>query len=135
MGKTAGSFSFKPNHSLLRALDGSIEKGIVLAAEHILGESNKAVPIEEGTLQASGTVAYDAKNRRAAISYDTPYAIVQHEDMSLRHDKGREAKFLENAMNSERETAAKIIANTIKSASKSASSSQSRMTRKLGKML
>jgi hypothetical protein len=36
--------------------------------------------------------------------------VQQHEDMALNHDDGRNAKFLENAMNSERERVLQIIA-------------------------
>ena len=94
-------------------LNGSANRGVALAAEHLLGEANKKVPIEEATLQRSGTVSTDPENFTAAVSYDTPYAVKQHEDMTLRHDKGRSAKYLEGAMNSEVKTAAEIIRKTI----------------------
>lgn len=65
------------------------------AAEGLLEHANRTVPIEEGTLKGSGLVTADRTNARAAVSYDTPYAARQHEDMSLRHDSGRRAKWLE----------------------------------------
>jgi hypothetical protein len=89
-------------------------RGLTLGAEHILGEANKAVPIEEHTLEESGTVTTDPKTLKAAIVYDTPYATYQHEVMGLKHDAGRGAKFLENAMNAETNTVREIIALTIK---------------------
>lgn len=95
-------------------LTGSANRGVALAAEHILGAANEKVPLEEATLQRSGTVSTDPDNFAAAVSYDTPYAVRQHEDMHARHDSGRTAKYLENAFNSERETTLKIIADTIK---------------------
>lgn len=95
-------------------LNGSAARGVALAAEHILGESNKKVPLEEATLKRSGTVSTDPDNFTAAISYDTPYAARQHEDMHARHNDNRTAKYLENAMNSERDAALQIIADTIK---------------------
>lgn len=94
-------------------LNGSANRGVALAAEHILGESNKTAPIEESTLIRSGTVSTDPGKFTAAVSYDTPYAARQHEDMTLRHDQGRSAKYLENAMNAEVTTAAEIIRKTI----------------------
>lgn len=94
-------------------LNGSANRGVALAAEHILGESNKRVPIEESTLMRSGTVSTDPGTFTAAVSYDTPYAARQHEDMTLRHDQGRSAKYLEGAMNAEVQTAAEIIRATI----------------------
>lgn len=94
-------------------LNGSANRAVALAAEHILGVSNEKVPIEEATLERSGTVSTDPGNFTAAVSYDTPYAVKQHEDMTLRHDHGRSAKYLENAMNGEVQVAAEIIRRTI----------------------
>ncbi|MDX3214571.1 hypothetical protein PV318_03295 [Streptomyces sp. ME02-6991-2B] len=70
-------------------------RGVQLAAEHVLERSRARVPIEEGTLERSGVVSVDEGDLTAAVSYDTPYAVRQHEDMSLRHDSGRTAKYLE----------------------------------------
>lgn len=65
-------------------------------AEFLLQEANRTVPIEEGHLAGSGaaTVAYP----EAAVSYDTPYAVIQHEAMEFRHDEGRRAKWLQLTM-------------------------------------
>lgn len=98
---------------IYRAKDEGIADGLQKAGEHILGVSNDHAPIEEGTMIRSSQVTVDADHKRAGISYDTPYAPEQHEDLTLHHDAGRNAKFLENAMNSERETALKIIGNAI----------------------
>lgn len=76
------------------------------AAEYLLHEANKTVPIEEGTLGRSGTVTPATEaNPTATLSYDTPYALVQHEDMTFRHDPGRRAKWLELTL---REQASKV---------------------------
>jgi len=88
--------------------------GLYVAGEHILGVSNQHVPHEEGTLQRSGGVSQNGNI--VGISYDTDYAVRQHEDMSLHHDEGRNAKFLENALASERDTALAIVAQSIKGA-------------------
>lgn len=70
-------------------------QGLTDGAEHLLEESNRIAPIEEGTLIRSGVASVDEQQLRAAVSYDTPYAVRQHEDTRLRHDSGRQAKFLE----------------------------------------
>jgi len=90
--------------------------GLADGAEHVLSVSNKHVPIEEATLERSGKTSVDRAAGRAAISYDTEYAVVQHEDPTLRHDAGRTAKFLENALNSERGTVLQIIGTRIRRA-------------------
>jgi len=90
------------------------ERGVRLAAEHLLGESRKLVPLEEGTLERSGTVSTDGMT--AAVSYDTPYAVYQHERLDLRHDPGRQAKYLEQPYNTERGTMTEIVAAQIRRA-------------------
>lgn len=91
-------------------------KGLFTAAEHALGKSNAIVPHEEGDLARSGSVSQDDATPKTAISYDTDYAVKQHEDESLRHDAGRQAKFLETAVNSERETMLAIVQQAVKGA-------------------
>ena len=91
-------------------------KGLLLAAEHVLQVSRASVPIEEGTLERSGAASVDASSLQAAVAYDTPYAVVQHEDLTMAHDAGRSAKFLENAVNSERDTIAELVAAQIRAA-------------------
>lgn len=85
-------------------------RGLRKAGEHLLDESRKLVPLEEGTLERSGTVVVDESELTATVAYDTPYAVVQHEDMTLQHASGRQAKYLEQPMNSERDTMRDIIA-------------------------
>lgn len=84
----------------LSAFEGLFLRGVEDAlqdvGEYILEESNRVVPHEVGDLQDSGRVSVDDKV--VAISYDTPYAVVQHEDMTFKHDAGRKAKFLEDAI-------------------------------------
>lgn len=89
-------------------------RGLHLAAEHVLGESRLVVPIEEATLSRSGATSVDASELTAAVSYDTPYAARQHEDLTLRHDPGRTAKYLEKPLTETRGDQAQIIGAAIK---------------------
>ena len=101
----------------MKSLVGTTRKkaaaALQLAAEHILTESNKHVPHRDGTLERSGATSIDAEGLVAAVSYNTPYAKRQHEELTWRHEEGRTAKYLENAINSEREAAARIVARTL----------------------
>jgi hypothetical protein len=94
-------------------IKAAANRGLAIAAEYVLGESNKVIPIEEYTLGRSGTVSRDPALNRVAVYYDTPYAVRQHEDMTLRHDPGRTAKYLENALN-DHATIKAIIASAIR---------------------
>lgn len=79
------------------------------AAEATLTRSNEMVPLDEATLERSGRVSSDGKGT-VAISYDTEYAVVQHEDESLNHPNGREAGFLRKSVDERRETNARYVA-------------------------
>lgn len=95
------------------ALNGTQEggaRGLRLAAEHVLAKSRERVPIEEGTLERSGVATVDESDLTAAISYDTPYAVRQHEELNYHHDAGRTAKYLEDPLNEQTDTVAEIIA-------------------------
>jgi hypothetical protein len=76
-------------------------RAIKSAAEFLLEQSNRTVPHDEGVLQNSGAVDMDEQAVEASVYYDTPYAVVQHEDLTIRHDAGRRAKWLEATCNEE----------------------------------
>lgn len=81
------------------------------AAEHLLETANRTAPIEEGTLIGSGTATVDVSGDRVrgVVAYDTPYAVRQHEDTTLRHDQGRRAKWLERTAHEEAPTIGRLI--------------------------
>lgn len=88
------------------------EEGLRKAAEHVLQESRRLVPLEEGALERSGKVSVDGL--KAAVSYATKYAARQHEELTWRHANGRQAKYLEQPLNTEAATCSAIIAAEIK---------------------
>lgn len=98
------------------AARGGAIRGLALAAEHLLQASRQQVPIEEATLERSGVASVDPGALRAAVSYDTPYAVRQHEDLDLRHDEGRKAKYLEDPAREETEVLGELIAAQIRRA-------------------
>jgi hypothetical protein len=89
-------------------------RGLATAAEHLLALSRREVPIEEGTLERSGRAEVDAAAMRGSVSYDTPYAVRQHEELTWRHDPGRNAKYLEGPLNREAGTLQGLIAAEIR---------------------
>ena len=88
--------------------------GLTDAAEYVLEQSNRVVPIEDSTLLKSGVPSVDEGSLRAAVSYDTPYAVRQHEELDYQHDAGRKAKYLEGALNESRTKVNALIAAAIK---------------------
>ncbi|CAM5491379.1 hypothetical protein SROCM77S_04003 [Streptomyces rochei] len=98
----------------LRGTKSGAARGLRLAAEHVLAESRRIVPIEEATLERSGVATIDESSLTAAVSYDTPYAIRQHEEMTYRHDAGRSAKYLEKPLTTEAPVVAEIVAAAVR---------------------
>jgi hypothetical protein len=88
------------------------------AAEHLLQVSRQEVPLDEGTLSRSGRVDSNGSEARAGVSYDTPYARIQHEDETFRHPGGRKAKYLSDPMVREQQTVLAIIAAEIRKAAR-----------------
>jgi hypothetical protein len=98
---------------LKRAMRKAAARGIYLWAEHVLEESRRIVPHDEGTLERAGTLVPAGPgslvlSRR--VVYDTPYAARQHEDLTYRHSPGRHAKYLEVPLEASRDMGARIIA-------------------------
>lgn len=90
------------------------QEALGIAAEALLTDANQTVPIEEGTLGRSGTTSVDGSRLAAFVSYDTPYAIRQHEDTRLRHDPGRRAKWLEHTLKERAKDLSALIGREIK---------------------
>lgn len=114
----ASSFNVAQVVARLRLLEArqraSAKKGLDEATEHVLGVARDRVPIEEGTLERSGAAYVDAGELKGYVYFDTPYAVVQHEDLTFVHDEGRQAKYLESAFNSERDTIRQLIIDAIR---------------------
>ncbi|GGO63206.1 minor capsid protein [Nonomuraea cavernae] len=84
------------------------------AALHVLNVANTRVPLQEGHLQNSGDTAVDRDEMRASISYSQPYAVAQHENLDWKHAPGREAKYLEKALEEEASAVQALIAQQLK---------------------
>ena len=90
-------------------------RGLELGARQVLDVSNSQVPHEVGDLERDGAASVDSTTLKSAVSYGrnaetADYAVPQHERMDYRHDPGRNAKYLENAFNSEAGVVSQIIA-------------------------
>ncbi|MCO7196897.1 minor capsid protein [Pseudonocardia sp. McavD-2-B] len=92
------------------ATGDAVLRGLATAGEHLLSVSRMEVPIEEGTLERSGRATVDQASYTAAVSYDTPYAVRQHEELGYRHDSGRKAKYLEDPLNREGQVMLALVA-------------------------
>lgn len=89
-------------------------QGLLDAGELILDASNQKAPIDEGVMIGTGDVTADESTKSVVISYDSPYAIKQHEDTTLKHKNGREAKFLQSAVQENTQRVTDILASALK---------------------
>ena len=74
--------------------------GVQKQAEVIRDDAARRAPIDQGALRASGVVGMHNDKRRitSVIEFNTPYAVVQHENLTFDHPRGGGPKYLENAM-------------------------------------
>lgn len=95
-------------------IEDAAEQALSTAAEALLDASNRKAPIETGALIRSGTVV--AEGKEAAVGYTSVYAARQHEEVGWAHDSGRQAKFLETALEAEGPRLEQLIAGQIRNA-------------------
>ena len=94
------------------------EQAVREVAEDALTEANDRVPLDEGDLARSGEVVAFPEKLLAAITYDTPYAVRQHEDPSLRHPRQGEPYWLERTVDENAARYFQHIADAMRSATK-----------------
>ncbi|MEU9921870.1 hypothetical protein AB0H51_11335 [Streptomyces griseoluteus] len=93
-----------------REIRAGAARGLYLSAEHVLGLALNRVPLDEGYLQSTGTASVDESALNGMVSFDGPYAVRQHEELTWRHAPGRTAKYLENSLNAAQPEVEQIIA-------------------------
>jgi len=117
-------------------------KALRTGAEAILTEAIDETPIDTGTLRRSGTVTvgalpdgaqvYEAaesgsnmkdafpgpegKEKAVYISFSTPYARRQHEELGYNHPLGGKAKYLEDPFNRNKEKVLQYAEKQVKKA-------------------
>lgn len=90
------------NPAARRAMHDAAADALADILEDDLRESNEVTPIEEATLIRSGFTELDRGSLTGQVAYDTPYAVVQHEDPTLRHDAGRKSHYLADTVEENR---------------------------------
>ncbi len=74
-------------------------KGTWSALDHLASVSKQQVPLDQGPLKNSCVVDVSDDGTSGTVSYDTPYAVRQHEETGYAHQRGRKAKYLEDPAN------------------------------------
>lgn len=84
---------------LIGAIKRGGKKATWSALDHLASVSKEQVPLDTGALKNSCTVSVNDDGSEGTISYDTPYAVEQHENLIYHHQRGRKAKYLEDPVN------------------------------------
>lgn len=75
------------------------KRGTWMALDHLAAVSKEQVPLDQGPLKNSCFVDVAEDGASGTVSYDTPYAVRQHEETGYHHQRGRKAKYLEDPAN------------------------------------
>ena len=89
-------------------LDFDASLGIADALDLIGRDADARVPVDTGALRDSQVKAVDGNT--GGIGYRDPKAVAAHENLQVRLNGGRQAKFLESAVNDNRVRALELIA-------------------------
>lgn len=88
------------NKALIKAtVKSGSRKATWAALDHLAAVSKEQVPIDQGILKNSCYVDVNDDGSQGTVSYDTPYAVVQHENTWYNHQRGRKGKYLEDPAN------------------------------------
>jgi hypothetical protein len=104
----------KMNQRVPRAMRDAAADALSDILEDALRESNAVAPIEEGTLIRSGFTEVDRQALKGQVAYDTPYAVYQHEDPTLKHDEGRKDHFLSDTVEENRKRYVEYIQDKVR---------------------
>lgn len=77
-------------------------------AEDIGTASMDEAPVLSGTMRRSEAVTPSPARMKVYISYNTPYAVRQHEELEYNHTDGK-AKYLEDPLNRKRKSGIRYI--------------------------
>lgn len=93
--------------------------GLAKAADHLLTEATKTIPLDTGDMARDGQTSVDGSQLVATVYYDGPsnaYVARQHEELAYRHAPGRRAKWLELTGYEQAEALNRIVADEVRKA-------------------
>jgi len=84
-----------------KEIERAIKEGITEATLDLLRRSKQEAPLDTGDLRGSGTseVQEVYGGIKGIVGFNTPYALIQHEDMTFVHPQGGKAKYLTDPLN------------------------------------
>ncbi len=122
MSLTTSSRSWWNHAGAVAAVNASKDRALQAAADALLGLANMTCPVEEGHLVGSGVAelreySADRAGKLGIVAYGGPavlYAGKQHEGVHYRRRPGQRSKWLELALEENRERLQRIVGGEVK---------------------
>ena len=86
------NFQIATNQQIINKVERIAFEALVAQAEILKTEANVLVPEADGDLKNSAKVTPFPTHNAVVVSYDTAYAVRQHEDLTLHHPDPRNPK-------------------------------------------
>ena len=93
---------------IVASVDMRLKKELVVAAEMVLTKSKEQTPHDTGALVGSAHRKTLNGGKTQELSFNTPYAHRQHEDLAYKHPVGN-AKYLETPLRENAEAVLKML--------------------------
>lgn len=86
---------------ITREIEQAIKEGVTDATLDLLRRSKEEAPLDTGDLRGSGTSEVEEvyNGLKGSVGFNTPYALIQHEDMTFVHPMGGKSKYLTDPLN------------------------------------
>lgn len=100
------------------AIQAAVAEGLNRGAEYVATQALPLTPMVEGDLRGTQQVhEASAGDLEADVSYDSVYAVYQHEGVGFHHtEPGTQAKYLEQPFNESKDAVLQMIAAAVKGA-------------------
>ena len=109
--------AFKSNiPNVKRMIKQKTKEAMEMVVNDLTRRSKQLAPLDTGDLRGAGEgdVNFDGDDVVGTVSFNKPYAMVQHEDMTFNHPRGGQAKYLEQPLNENRDRYKEFIKNKVR---------------------
>ena len=81
----------------IRDIENASHDAVREVSFDLLGKAVDLAPVDTGDLRGSGKVEFEEDRNKLVgiVSFNTPYARRQHEELTWRHPEGGQAKYLQ----------------------------------------
>lgn len=110
----SGEFKIEQDGNALHKIEAVAFQELTKVAHVFLGDANDTIPYDTWDMRNTGQVSADEQNQTVYVSYDTPYVVRQHEDLTLKHKSGRRARWLELTAQENQEEYKRLLASQIR---------------------